>query len=318
MTPVQSTPLPPGLSFGVSTPSLMPDTIRPWVAHLERHGYDVLWLGDHVEGPVAMLDVLIQLAQVTALSERLSVGCGVYLAPFRHPVLMAKQVASLDLLSAGRLIFGVGVGGEFPNEYAACGVPVNERGARLTEAMEVLKRLWTGAPTAHDGRFHQFPEVRLEPPPARPGGPPVWCGGRAEAALRRAGRLGDGWFPYVVTPEMYEAGLSTLRRAADAAGRELDGFSLAISLFCRLDASCEAALEVAARELSQRYGMDFRRATERYVALGRPEDVAERIAEFHVLGVRHVVLDMVSPAAELEAQIARFAEETRPLLGALG
>ena len=315
---VQSTPLSTGLGFGVSTPSLMPDTIRPWVALLERHGYDTLWLGDHVEGLVPMLDIIVQLAQVAVLSERINIGCGVYLAPLRHPVLMAKQVASLDLLSAGRLIFGVGVGGEFPNEYAACGVPVNERGARLTESMEVLKRLWSGEPTAYDGRFHKFPQVRIEPPPARPGGPPIWCGGRAEAALKRAGRLGDGWFPYVVTPEMFEAGLATIRRAGEAAGRALDGFGLAVSLFCRIDESREAALEVAARELSERYKMDFRRATERYVALGRPEDVAGKIAEFHRLGVRHVVLDMVSPEAELDEQIGRFAEDTRPLLAGLG
>ena len=152
MARVQSTPLPPGLTFGVSRPSLMPDTIRPWIALLEQHGYEALWLGDHVEGPVPMVDIIVQLAQVAALSERLAIGCGVYLAPLRHPFLMARQVASLDLMSGGRLIFGVGVGGEFPNEYAACGVPLNQRGARLAEAMEVLKRLWSGEPTALAGR----------------------------------------------------------------------------------------------------------------------------------------------------------------------
>ncbi len=318
MSRVQSTPLPAGLSFGVSIPSLMPDTIRPWVALLEAQGYETLWLGDHVEGPVPMLDIVVQLSQVAALSNRLNLGCGVYLAPLRHPFLMAKQIASLDLMAAGRLIFGVGVGGEFPNEYAACGVPVGERGARLSEAISALKVLWTGAPTALDGRFHQFPEVRIEPPPARPGGPPVWCGGRAEGALGRAGRLGDGWFPYVVTPEMFKDGLDVIHAAGEAAGRDLDGFGLAVSLFCRIDGSREAALDVAADELTQRYKMDFRRATERYVALGRPEEVAERIAAFHDLGVRHVVLDMVSPAGEIDGQIARFAEDVRPLLANRG
>ena len=117
---------------------------------------------------------------------------------------------------------------------------------------------------------------------------------------------------------MFVSGLKTIHAAGEAAGRDLDGFGLAVSLFCRMDGTRESALEIAAEELTRRYKMDFRRATDRYVALGRAEDVAERIEAFHRLGVRHVVLDMVSPEAEIDEQIARFAEEARPLLAGLG
>ncbi|MDA1097924.1 MAG: LLM class flavin-dependent oxidoreductase, partial [Proteobacteria bacterium] len=92
---------------------------------------------------------------------------------------MAKQIATIDLLTEGRFIFGVGVGGEFPKEYEACGVPRHERGARLSEGIAVLRKLWTGEAVSNGGKFYPFEDVRMTPPPAQPGGPPIWCGGRA-------------------------------------------------------------------------------------------------------------------------------------------
>jgi Luciferase-like monooxygenase len=107
---------------------------------------------------------------------------------------VAKQVATLDHLTEGRLIFGVGVGGEFPKEYEVCGVPLKERGARLSEAIRMMRKLWGGVPVSHNGgRYAAFEGVAMQPPPRQPGGPPIWCGGRSEGALRRTGRLGDGW-----------------------------------------------------------------------------------------------------------------------------
>ncbi len=114
--------------------------------------------------------------------------------PLRHPTPVAKQIATLDHLTGGRFVFGVGIGGEFPREYEGCGVPLNERGARLSEGIEVIRKLWTGERVSHGGRFYNFKDVKMTPVPRQPGGPPIWCGGRSEAALRRAARLADGWF----------------------------------------------------------------------------------------------------------------------------
>lgn len=298
------------VGFITATPSV--EAARRTAETAEELGFDSLWVGDHIAFAVPILDPLLQLAQVACFSRRLTLGTSVYLLPLRHPVLVAKQVATLDLLSGGRLVFGVGVGGEFPGEYAACGVPVGERGARLSEALALLRRLFRGESVEHRGRFYPIPATRLRPPPLQPGGPPIWCGGRSDAALRRCGRMADGWVSYVVTPSRYREGLETIAKAAT--GREIERFGTGHLLFVRIDDSSESALDAAAAHLSERYAMDFREAARRYAALGRPEDVAERIDAFREAGVRHLVLDPVGPVAERDEQLARFAAEVRPLL----
>ena len=278
-------------------------------------GYDSLWVGDHIAFAVPILDPLLQLAQAAVVSRRLVLGTNVYLLPLRHPAPVAKQVATLDHLCEGRLIFGVGVGGEFAQEFAVCGVPLAERGARLSAAMPLLRQFWRGLPVTYEGRhFGAFSEVAMQPPARQPGGPPMWCGGRADAALARAGRLADGYISYVVTPEIYRAALAKIATAADAAGRRVEHFGTGHLLFARLDRNYEAALDAASETLSRRYAMDFRRAAERYAALGRPGQVAERIRAFHEAGVRHLVLDLVGPYEERPRQIEEFAREVMPLL----
>ena len=302
------------LSFGVSCANMTPEGFRPLVEHIDRLGFEVFWAGDHVEAPFPIMEPLMQLAQAAVLCPELTVGTGIYLLPLRHPVPVAKQVATLDLLTGGRLIFGVGIGGEFPNEYAACGVSPSERGARLDEALPILRRLWSGPADAHQGRFFELPPVHLQPGPARPGGPPVWCAGRADAALARIGRLGDGWLAYVVTPEMFAQGLGKIMAAAEAAGRELTRVGTGVMLFARIEDDYEHALDIAAADLSERYAMDFRRPAARYAALGRPADVARTIDGFRAAGVRHISLDMAGPPESRFEQYSRFAEEVRPLL----
>src|SRR6201984_1399373 len=108
---------------------------------VDRSGYDSLWVGDHISFAVPILDPLLQLAQAAVVSRRLTLGTSVYLLPLRSPAPVAKQVATLDHLTEGRLIFGVGVGGEFPKEYEVCGVPLKERGARLSEAIRMMRKL---------------------------------------------------------------------------------------------------------------------------------------------------------------------------------
>ena len=314
LDPVFGLPLDAGFQVGFMTGVRSPAEARDVAAFADRLAFDSLWVGDHVAFAIPILDPLLQLAQLAAFSSRVRLGTSVYLLPLRHPVPVAKQVATLDVLSAGRLIFGVGVGGEFPGEYAACGVPVRERGARLEEAMPLVRALVRGEATAGTGRFHPFPETRLLPPSPRPEGPPFWCGGRSAAALSRTGRLADGWVSYVVTPEGYREGLEAIARAAAAARRKLERFDTAHLLFVRIDDSRETSLDVASAHLSQRYAMDFRRATDRYAALGRPADVAARIDAFRAAGLRHLILDPVGPLDERAEQLERFANEVRPLL----
>jgi probable F420-dependent oxidoreductase len=294
------------------------DELVDLVRLVDDCGYDSLWVGDHISFPVAIFDPLLQLAQAAVVSRRLLLGTSVLLLPLRHPTPVAKQVTTLDHLTEGRLILGVGVGGEFPREYAACDVPHNERGARLAEGVTVLRKFFTGNPVTHHGKFYgPFEDVPMNPPPRQPGGPPIWFAGRKDAALRRTGRLGDGYLSYVVSPEMYRAALETIGQAAQQAGRTSIAFGTGHLLFTRLDRSYEEALDRATETLSVRYAMDFRKAAERYCALGTPAMVAERIREFHAVGVRHVVLDMLGPYDQKAEQIEWFAKEALPLLADL-
>jgi probable F420-dependent oxidoreductase len=291
------------------------DELRETVQLIDGCGYDSLWCGDHISFPAAILDPLLQLAQAAVVSRRLIFGTSVYLLPLRHPVPVAKQVATLDHLSEGRFIFGVGVGGEFPREYEACGVPINERGPRLTEAIPLLRKLWSGEPANHQGRYYgAFENVPMQPPARQPGGPPIWCGGRSDGALARAGRLADGWIAYVVTPEMYKASLAKIAQAASEAGRGRAKFGTGHLLFTRLDDTHAKALDAATATLSQRYAMDFRRSAERYAALGSPQQVADRIRAFHAAGVRHVTLDLLGPYEKRNRQIEAIARDVLPLL----
>ena len=291
------------------------DELVDLVELVDRSGYDSLWVGDHISFAVPVLDPLLQLAQAAVVSRRLTLGTSVYLLPLRHPAPVAKQVATLDHLTEGRLIFGVGVGGEFRKEYEVCGVPIAERGARLTEGIGLLRRFWSGDKVSHAGRFYGgFTEVPMQPPSRQNGGPPIWCGGRSEGALRRTGRLADGWLSYVVTPEMYRSSLEKIDAAAREAGRNGAPFGTGHLLFTRIDDSYETAIDAATETLSVRYAMDFRKAAQRYCALGRPEQIAERIREFHAAGVRHVILDLLGPYEQRNEQIARFAAEAMPLL----
>jgi len=322
-------PLEPKLKIGLQTihrrtePATAPwlpsiDEMRAFVELVDSCGFDSLWVGDHISFTTPIFDPFLQLAQAAMVSRRLILGTAVYLLPLRNPAPVAKQVATLDHLTEGRLIFGVGVGGEFPKEFEVCGVPHNERGARLSEAIPILRDLWSGKPVSHPGgRYPAFNAVAMQPPPRQPDGPPIWFGGRSDGALRRTGRLGDGWLAYVVTPEMYAAALEKIVAAAAAAGRASARFGTGHLLFMRLDRTYEEALEAATVSLSQRYAMDFRRAAEGDAALGPPEQVAQRIRAFHAAGVRHLLLDIVGPYEDREAQIRWIARDLLPLLADL-
>lgn len=321
-------PLDDRLLIGMMTIHREPDDlVGPWqprvdqlvsfVQAVEGCGFDSLWVGDHLSMPLPFLDPFQLLAQAAVASRRLLLGTSVYLLPLRHPGPVAKQVKTLDHLSEGRFIFGVGIGGEFPKEYEVAGVPIRERGARLGESIEVLRRLWTGEPASYEGRFFNFSDVLMRPPPRQPGGPPVWFGGRQEAAFRRMGRLADGYVSYVVTPDMYRSALASIGDAAERAGRTLDSFGTGHLLFARVDDNYETALDVATASLSKRYAMDFRRAAERYAALGSAADVAARINEFHDAGVRHIIVDLVGPYERRMEQLERFSREVMPLLAGL-
>ncbi|HVA78096.1 MAG TPA: LLM class flavin-dependent oxidoreductase [Candidatus Binataceae bacterium] len=303
------------IRFGVSAAVGNPEQARHAMDEIARWGYDIVWAGDHVAFTGPINDPFIQLSYFSALRPELTYGTSVYLLPLRNPTTVAKMVATLDrILGAGHFIFGVGVGGEFPPEFEASGVPVKQRGGRATEAIGIIKRLWTEDRVEHRGKYFSFGAITMEPKPATPGGPPIWVGGRAEAALKRAALYGDGWMPYAITPKRVSEGIEFIAREAERAGREIKTFGTCVHLFCTLGASYEAALEVSATHLSKRYAMDFREPARRYAALGTPADVAARIGEFIKAGVRDIGIDSVCHPRDRSAQLDQFAREVIPLI----
>lgn len=307
-------PLANTVTFGLHSQMPTVADTRKLVRAAEEGGFSAIAVGDHLAFALPILDPFVQLAQVVALSDTLKVQTSVYLLPLRHPVPVAKQAATLDRVSGGRFVFGLGVGGEFPGEFAAAGVPHNQRGARLNEGIEVLRKLWTGEPVAHEGRFFSFPETQMLPTPAQPGGPPIWVGGRTEAAFRRAGTLCDGYISYVVTPEQYRAAMESIGSHFEASKRALAEYGTSHLLFMRLGKTYEEAYDAANALLSKRYAMDFSRATKRYAALGAPADIAAFLEQFHAAGVRHFELEFLGTPEERDAQIEQFGREVRPLL----
>lgn len=318
-------PLDTGLKIGIQTIHRQPDSqTGPWLPRIDemarfietvdKAGFDSVWVGDHLSMPLPFFDPFLLIAQAAVVSRRLTFGSGVYLLPLRSPGPVAKQAATLDHLTEGRFIFGVGIGGEFPKEYEVAGVPINERGARLSESIQAMRALWSGEPATFKGKHYHFEDVLMTPPPRQAGGPPIWGGGRSDPALRRMGRLADGYLSYVVTPKMYAEALQKISTAANQAGRQVNSFGTGHLLFTRVDKDYETALDIATESLSKRYAMDFRRAAERYAALGTPEQVAEQIVSFYNVGVRHISVDLVGPYERRMEQIERFASEVIPKL----
>lgn len=288
-----------------------------FIEKVEQAGFDSFWLDDHIAFRGNFLESLAALAAAAARTKRITLGSLVYLLPLRRPAIAAKAAATVDYLSGGgRFIFGVGVGGEDAREFEVCGVPRAERGARTDEAMEVMRKLWTGEAVSHKGRFFRFSDARQSPPPLTPGGPPIWVGGRSEAAQRRAALLADGYAPYLFSPARYEKGLECVRRLATGAGRALDDpqkpWTPALHLFVNLREKENDALDQGAENLCVRYGMDMREAAKRYLLRGSVARCAERIDAYWKAGVRHFIFKAAAPAGEETEHMMRLAEELLP------
>jgi probable F420-dependent oxidoreductase len=282
------------------------------VRAVERLGYDSVWTGDHVSFHTPMHDSLALLASYASITTRLKLGTAVYLLALRPAAIAAKAAAAVDVLSNGRLIFGVGVGGENPKEFELCGVPHGERGARVTEGIDVVRTLWRDTPASFEGRFTRFKGVSIDPKPVQKPMPPIWVGGRSDAALARAGRQGDGWVSYVVQPERYAQSLDKIRTAAAAAGRSLDGFAAAHLAFITVGRDYETAKAAWVKSLSVRYAQDFGPLAGKYGIIGTPEQCAEQLEKFRGAGCNYFVMNPIGEPADDRDQLERIAADILP------
>jgi probable F420-dependent oxidoreductase len=259
------------------------------VAALESWPIDSLWVGGHVASPNPSPEALVGLARLSAVTERVSIGTSILLLPLYPPAIVAKQVADLDRVSGGRVILGIGVGGEYPQEFRACGVPVGERGSRSDEAIPLLRSLWSGEVISHHGLYFPMTDVKIHPPPAQPGGPPIVVAGRKDPAMRRAALLGDGWMPYLYSPRRYASSVARIRQIADDAGRDLRLFEWYAFIFVNTDQDGHRARREAATMMGGTYDQDFAQMVDNVAAAGTPDEVLERIVQYVAAGARHFV-----------------------------
>lgn len=286
---------------GAVLPGADRESVLSLAKRIEEIGFDSIWVGDHISFHIPILESLTLLSFVAGVTERVRLGTAVYLVPLRHPTTTAKVTSTLDVLSGGRLSFGVGVGGEFPPEFVASGVPVGERGSRTDEAMGLLRRLWSEDQVEHEGKHFQLGPVSLDPKPLQAGGPPLLVGGRKAPAFRRAGQLGDGYISHMCSAQMYAEQLETIRGHAKAAGRDERPFETAAFVFTVLDDDYEKALDRAAALLGRIYNRPFRDAAKKYCLLGRAEDCLEQMQAFARAGARHFIFSsLMNPDEFLE------------------
>lgn len=207
----------------------------------EAAGFDSVWTAEHVvlpeprtpESPipasVALLDPAVALAHIAGHTTTIRLATGIIILPQRNPVVLAKELASLDVLSGGRLIFGLGAG-YIPKEFAACGIPFAERGARTDEAIAVLRDLWTAKKPGFEGRFFRYAEIDAHPRPVQRPHPPIVVGGMSAPAFRRAVAHGNGWYGFALDPDAAEKCLAGLKQAAEQVERPASLGPLEISV----------------------------------------------------------------------------------------
>jgi alkanesulfonate monooxygenase SsuD/methylene tetrahydromethanopterin reductase-like flavin-dependent oxidoreductase (luciferase family) len=278
-----------------------------------RAGVDHLAVGDHVSfSNGGGGDGLVQATALLASHPALPIQTAVYLLALRHPAVVARQLATISEIAPGRLTFGVGVGGDDPRELRLCGVDPRTRGARTTEALELLKRFMTGEEVTFAGRFFASDGQAIRPAPEPT--IPILVGGRSDAALVRAGRLGDGWIGVWVSARRYGEAQEIVQRAADAAGRASPAWRHTLQLWAGFDVSRERAVARIRPVMERAYGIPFERF-ERYTPCGRPEDVAAALEPYLEAGCRR--FNFVAEADGLDAAIECVAAVRSHLARAL-
>lgn len=299
------------LTFGVLPGGSSPEEFLASVQVAEELGYDSVWVGDHVLWPAFWPEPMVLLSAAAAVTSRIGLGTGVMLAALRGAAPLAKQTATLQWMSNGRFRLGVGAGGEYPPEFEASGVGLNERGRRLDDTLEAVRALWTGKPvTLHNSAIDiDGATLDLVPSPAIP----IWVGGRSRPAQRRAARFGDAWMPFVTTPEHFAQGLGNVRSEAEALGRDPASIRPALQLWGMFDDDLAVALPTIAERIEATYRVPFERF-ERYTVYGDAEMWVERLREYAEAGVRH--FNLVLAGGDRTAQLARIALEVMPRLQA--
>ena len=246
----------------------------------EELGFDSIWVSDHVVIPGShkgfgdeFLEPLTTLTYLAARTSRISLGTSVLILPYRNPLVLAKSVSTIDELSAGRVILGVGAGW-MKDEFHALGVPFEDRGAITNEYIDVLKTLWTEEDPSHFGKYIEFSDIKFLPKPVQKPHPPIWVGGGSRRAIERAAERGSGWHPVGLTPSEVQERAWYLKEVIDKSDREPCDFIISV----------RKNLEIT----------DKTDLAENETLRGTVEKIAEGLEEYEKAGVNHIVFQILS------------------------
>lgn len=287
------------MRFGVILPNYGKPAAREALVEVARAaeelGYDSIWTTDHIllprghEEPFGHIyETLITLAYLAGVTEKVRIGTSVLVLPLRNPIIVAKEAATLDLLSGGRLILGLGVGW-LEQEFAFLGSEFKKRGSLCDEGIELMRALWSQDRPSFSGRHYKFFDSFFSPKPAQPGGPPIWIGGVSEAAMRRAARLGDSWHPTGLTVERFAQGMARVR---ELAGER------------RVSGSIRLRIAIGKKRSGRLPGL-----------AGEPEAIIAGLRSYRDAGLDYLVANFGEDDAKtILAEMRRFKEEIAPAL----
>jgi probable F420-dependent oxidoreductase len=281
----------------------------------EELGFAFVSANDHIVFRSAILDGPMCLAAICAGTSRVRLATTTLIPALRQPVVAAKALSTLDCLSGGRLLVGVGAGSYAP-DFAACGIPFAERWQRLDECVWVLRQLWGDGPAQSDGPIYPMQDVRMDPKPVQRPAPPIWIGSwGAPSGLRRAARLGDGWLAsaYNTTPERFAANWAQVRELAQQVGKDPNHFGNALVTMLTYITDDEAEANQLVREsMAPTLGRSAEELLARLL-IGQPQECAAKIVAYAEAGVQRI---FIWPVADPQRQLRLFAEKVMPLLPA--
>ncbi len=286
-----------------------PGFLKELVEVGDKYGYDSIWLSDRIVSDRFSLEPIVALSMVAAYSDRMKFGTSVLALPLRNPVVLAKQIATLDYLSQGRFFPAVGLGQEEPEEYEACGVPKGDRARRTDEAIVLMRRLWEEDKVTHEGDFFTCHDVSITPKPFFQPSPPVWIGGRSPAAARRVGRVGDGWLVSSATPSEVGEGKDIVFDTADQCRREIEEDHIGVLLGYYISGDYEQAA-TKAHQFVTRHRPDAH-FTE-FTALGTTEQVGELIQQYIDAGASKFAVRPLCAGDESMEQLEIMGQEVLP------
>jgi probable F420-dependent oxidoreductase len=289
-----------------------PSECRRLGGRLDDLAWDSVWVADRLASDrpgLPLLEGVATAAAYAGMTRRVAVGISVLVAPTRPPFLLAKQLATVDYLSEGRLMVGVGIGVN-PSDYASVALPYHRRGRLADELIPALRACWSGGPACFVGAHYRFQSVWLDPPPVQAGGPPILVGGTSRAALRRAGRLGDGWIAYQVSPEAGARGVAEARAEAERAGRDPSRLRFALLIPVHVGPDSARARSEAQAAFSRRWGREIPMdVIEETCLVGTPGDALERIAAFVGAGFQELILNPLAGDSDVVGHAERLAAE---------